>query len=158
MQMGSSSVSVKVNQNALKQHHRRQSSFSRRVGAQTAADDLYYDDDDATGVFHVRFNGVCTFTPYDAKLEREPMARLRLSHDIKSNRITGRRIDRTNYTDGMTMAQKVACWIQLDEYLTQCLSEVHGLKEINIFENKSEFEYDRRSEVGNQSDAAKEVE
>ena len=152
MNLGSSSMSIHRNhpqtQNALKQHHRRQSSFSRRVGSsQTATEDIYYDDDDETGVFHVRFNGVCTFTPFDAQLDRDPMARLRLSHEIKSNRIPGRRINRSHYTDGMTTAQKVACWIQLDEYLTLCLVDVHGLREINIFENTADSEYDddRRS-------------
>lgn len=149
MNLGSSAASVHRNQNAMKQHHRRQSSFSRRVGSsQTATDELYYDDKNETGVFHVRLNGVCTFTPYDAKLDRDPTARLRLSHEIKSNRVAGTRINRTNYTDGMTQPQRIVCWVALDEYLTQCLVDVHGLKEINIFENAADSDYGQDHEHG----------
>ena len=111
----------------IKQHHRRQSTLARLKSVSLEEED----DDQESGVFHVRLNGVCTFTPYE-KLHRSAEARQQLKHNVMGNFKKGRRITARRYFEGMGQMQKVTCWIQLDEYLQEYLLD-HGMKSINMY-------------------------
>merc|ERR1719491_1387894 len=113
----------------MKQHHRRQSTVARirtvtTPGMEETPEPV--DDDQESGVFHVRLNGVCTFTPYTER-HRTPTQRQHLKYEVGMNIKKGRRITARRYFEGMAHNEKVACWIELDNYLQDYLLN-HGMK------------------------------
>eukprot|EP01083_Nonionella_stella_P124992 377847_1 len=96
------------------------------------------EDEHEEGVFHIRYNGVCTFTAYDSKLHRTRPEKLKLKDDIAVNTIKGKRITIARYVDRMSYNEQVTCWIALDTYLQNCLENTHGLRSINVYGDEEE--------------------